>query len=149
MIWHQVTAASLLLLAVPLLAQEQPTLRVEQMDGTSSRDLLVTADRGYAVTDVTLFEDLGWGVAEDSDRVISFVSNEVVISLRIGSPFFRWDGVVLQMTDPTYRDGALIFVPLQALTDFFPAQLPADLASDSTFHNSPRPTTLIVATERR
>ena len=124
MIWHQVTAASLLLLAVPLLAQEQPTLRVEQMDGTSSRDLLVTADRGYAVTDVTLFEDLGWGVAEDSDRVISFVSNEVVISLRIGSPFFRWDGVVLQMTDPTYRDGAQIFVPLQLLTEFFPEQLP-------------------------
>ena len=90
MIWHQVTAASLLLLAVPLLAQEQPTLRVEWMDGTSSRDLVVVVDRGYAVTDVTLFEDLGWGVAEDSDRVTSFVSNEVVVSLRIGSPFFRW-----------------------------------------------------------
>ena len=124
MIWHQVTAASLVLLAVPLLAQEQPTLRVEWMDGTSSRDLVVVVDRGYAVTDVTVFEDLGWGVAEDSDRVISFVSNEVVVSLRIGSPFFRWDGVILQMTDPPYRDGARTLVPLQLLTELFPKQLP-------------------------
>ena len=124
MIWHQVTAASLVLLAVPLLAQEQPTLRVEWMDGTSSRDLVVVVDRGYAVTDVTVFEDLGWGVAEDSDRVTSFVSNEVVVSLRIGSPFFRWDGVVLQMTDPPYRDGARTLVPLQLLTELFPKQLP-------------------------
>ena len=92
MIWHKAISTSLLLLAVPVLAQEQPTFRVEQMDGTSARDLAVMLDRGYAVTDVTLFEDLGWGIAEDSDRVTTFVSNEVVVSLRIGSPFS--DGTV-------------------------------------------------------
>ena len=92
------------------------------MDGTSARDLAVMLDRGYAVTDVTLFEDLGWGIAEDSDRVTTFVSNEVVVSLRIGSPFFRWDGVMLQMTHPPYRDGSRTLVPLQLLTVFFPEQ---------------------------
>ncbi len=124
MIWHKAISTSLLLLAVPVLAQEQPTFRVEQMDGTSARDLAVMLDRGYAVTDVTLFEDLGWGIAEDSDRVTTFVSNEVVVSLRIGSPFFRWDGVMLQMTHPPYRDGSRTLVPLQLLTEFFPEQLP-------------------------
>tara|TARA_B100001123_G_scaffold152373_1_gene176215 strand:- start:7322 stop:8620 length:1299 start_codon:yes stop_codon:yes gene_type:complete len=123
-IWHKAISTSLLLLAVPVLAQEQPTFRVEQMDGTSARDLAVMLDRGYAVTDVTLFEDLGWGIAEDSDRVTTFVSNEVVVSLRIGSPFFRWDGVMLQMTHPPYRDGSRTLVPLQLLTEFFPEQLP-------------------------
>jgi N-acetylmuramoyl-L-alanine amidase len=44
--------------------------------------------------------------------------------MRMGSPFFRWDGVVLQLTDAPYRVGNQTFVPLQFISDFLPRRLP-------------------------
>jgi N-acetylmuramoyl-L-alanine amidase len=80
--------------------------------------------RGYAAIPLTLFGDLGWTVAERGDEVVVSVPNEFVISLTIGTPFFRWDDIVLQLADAPYRDGGNVFVPLQLLADFLPRRLP-------------------------
>ena len=122
----RVLAASLACaLAVPALlsAQSGPELRIEWSDGATAR-IPVSLDRGYAAVELSLFEDLGWTVADAGRDVELGVAGEMDISLRVGSPFFRWDGVLLQLTDPPYRAGSRTLVPLQLVTDFLPRRLP-------------------------
>lgn len=104
-------------------AQSSPRLEVERGDG-SSTSVSVRLDRGYAVVPLTVLEDLGWSVSEDDGGLTLGAADEIVVSMRLASPFFRWDGVVLQMTDAPYRAGAQTLVPLQFLTDFLPRRLP-------------------------
>lgn len=119
-----VAVCTLVLLgASPALSQTGPELRVERADGSVS-DEPVPFARGYAATDISLLETLGWTVTEAGDDITVSVPGEIVLSLRIGTPFFRWDGTALQMADPPYRDGSRVFLPLQLLTDFFPRRLP-------------------------
>ena len=110
-------------LAAPLSAQQTPSLRVERADG-SVTSVGVAFDRGYATVPLSVFDDLGWRVSEDAGELTISVPNEIVIALRVGSPFFRWDGVVLQLSDAPYRDASRVLVPVQLLTDFFPTRLP-------------------------
>jgi N-acetylmuramoyl-L-alanine amidase len=84
----------------------------------------VVTERGYATVPLTLFGDLGWSVGESGSDLTVSVPNEIVIALRVGSPFFRWDGVVVQLADAPYRDGSRVLVPLQLITEFFPTRLP-------------------------
>ena len=114
---------ALLLAAAPTLAQQAPTLRVERADG-SMTDVAVVTERGYATVPLTVFSDLGWTVSESGTDLTVSVPNEIVIALRSGSPFFRWDGVVLQLADAPYRDASRVLVPLQLITEFFPTRLP-------------------------
>jgi N-acetylmuramoyl-L-alanine amidase len=81
-------------------------------------------DRGYAAVDLSLFSDLGWSTVEAGNEITISVLNEIVVALRVDSPFFRWDGLVLQLSDAPYRIGGRAFVPVQLLTDFFPRRLP-------------------------
>ncbi len=121
------TAAVALLLALgvaaPGSAQSAPTLTVERGDG-STTTVTVRLDRGYAAVPVEVVSDLGWEVAEAGGAIEFSAAREISVSMRLSSPFFRWDGVVLQMTDAPYRMGAQTFVPLQFLTDFLPRRLP-------------------------
>ena len=121
-------------LAAPLLAlaliaaggvagQAPPTLGVERADGRVS-PVNVVLDRGYAAVPLSVFADLGWSTAESGVEATLSVPNEIVVGLRLDSPFFTWDGLVLQLADPPYRNGGRVFVPLQLLTDFFPRRLP-------------------------
>lgn len=89
-------------------------------------------DRGYASVPVSVLSNLGWSVEEQGSEVTLSAAGEMAVSLRIGSPFFRWDGVVLQFTDAPYRVGSNVFVPLQLFTDFLPRRLPGlyDYAGD-------------------
>ena len=87
-------------------------------------DVSVLFERGYATVQVSLFDDLGWSVTEAGSDLTLAVPNEIVVALRIGSPFFRWDGLVFQLSDAPYRDANRVLVPLQLLTDFFPTRLP-------------------------
>jgi N-acetylmuramoyl-L-alanine amidase len=80
--------------------------------------------RGYAAVPLTLFGELGWTVSVRTNDVLISVPGEITIDLRIGSPFFTWDGMVLQLADAPYREGESVFVPLQLLTDFLPRRLP-------------------------
>lgn len=112
-----------LVVASPAWAQQPPGLRVERADGNVST-ASVALDRGYAAVDASLFRDLGWTVSENGNAVELAVRDDIRLSLRLGSPFFTWDGIVLQLADPPYRDGGRALVPLQLLTDFFPRRLP-------------------------
>lgn len=104
-------------------AQGRPQLTIERGDG-ASEVVAVQMERGYASVPVAVLEGLGWTVSEERGTVSVTAANEITISLRVGSPFFRWDGVVLQMTDAPYRTGGRTWVPLQFLTDFLPRRLP-------------------------
>jgi N-acetylmuramoyl-L-alanine amidase len=109
--------------SVSLAAQAPPTLGVERADGSVS-PVTVVLDRGYAAVALSVLGDLGWSTTESGNELSVSVPNEIVVGMRIGSPFFTWDGLVLQLTDVPYRNGGRAFVPLQLLTDFFPRRLP-------------------------
>jgi N-acetylmuramoyl-L-alanine amidase len=112
-----------LITATPVMAQQPPGLRVERAEGDTST-AAVSLDRGYAAVDLTLFGQLGWTVSESGTAVTIAVPNEIRVSLRVGSPYFTWDGIVLQLADAPYRDAGHTWVPAQLLTDFFPRRLP-------------------------
>jgi len=107
----------------PTAAQERPALSVERVDGSSTR-VAVSLDRGYAAVRLELLDDLGWTVREADGGIQIGVAGQIAISMRLRSPFFRWDGVVLQMTDAPYRVGNQTYLPLQFVTDFLPRRLP-------------------------
>jgi len=116
-------AAVLWLGASTVQGQQSPELRIEGADGEVSQAGISLA-RGYAAVGVELFEELGWTVVEQGDLVVVSVPNEITVRLRLGTPFFTWDGIVLQLADAPYRDGSRAFVPLQLLSDFLPRRLP-------------------------
>jgi N-acetylmuramoyl-L-alanine amidase len=114
---------ALLLAASTAQGQVAPQLGIEREDGSTSRTS-VALGRGYAAVPLTLFGELGWTVSVRTNDVLISVPGEITIDLRIGSPFFTWDGMVLQLADAPYREGESVFVPLQLLTDFLPRRLP-------------------------
>lgn len=109
--------------ATSVAAQDRPRLEVEREDGTS-RSVTVQFDRGYATVAARTLADLGWGLEEQDGSLAASAAGEITVSFRFDSPFFRWDGVVLQLTDPPYRAGGSAWIPLQFLTDFLPRRLP-------------------------
>jgi N-acetylmuramoyl-L-alanine amidase len=126
MSWPRIMVGALAFAAVAatsLAAQDRPRLSVERADG-SSTTVAVSLDRGYAAVRLALLEDLGWSVSEDEGAIEVGVAGQIEIAMRLQSPFFRWDGVVLQMTDPPYRAGTQTYLPLQFVTDFLPRRLP-------------------------
>lgn len=104
-------------------AQSRPTLQIVRESG-AARTVSVELDRGYAVVPAATFELLGWSVNEAGSGVELSAAGEISVTMRLASPFFRWDGVVLQFTDPPYRATNGVRVPLQFLTDFLPRRLP-------------------------
>lgn len=104
-------------------AQTRPALSVERADGTVT-SATVMLDRGYAAVPIAVLSDLGWSAVERGNELTISVPNEIVVALRVDSPFFTWDGLVLQLADAPYRNAGQAYVPLQLLTDFFPRRLP-------------------------
>lgn len=102
---------------------QQPALTIEREDGASS-EVAVSLDRGFAAIHASVLADLGWVVVEDGSGVTISAADEIQVTMRIASPFFRWDGVVLQMTDAPYRAGRQTYIPLQFVSDFLPRRLP-------------------------
>ncbi len=113
-------------------AGQQPVLTVEREDGSSS-NVTVSLDRGFAAVGTDVLTDLGWTVVESGGGLTISAAGEIHVAMRLSSPFFRWDGVVLQMTDAPYRAGRRSYVPLQFLSDFLPRRLPGlyDFADES------------------
>lgn len=107
----------------PAAAQGQPRLDIERVGGRTSR-VAVELERGYAAVPLAVLEELGWTVDQDGSGVTVSAAGEIAVSMRLDSPFFRWDGVVLQLADAPYRAGSRTYVPLQFLTDFLPRRLP-------------------------
>lgn len=104
-------------------AQDRPSLEIERAEGVSTRTAVDLA-RGYAAVRLSLLQELGWAVSEEEGAIVLSAAREITITMRLDSPFFRWDGVVLQMADVPYRAGNQTFIPLQFLTDFLPRRLP-------------------------
>jgi N-acetylmuramoyl-L-alanine amidase len=119
----QLASIALCLSVSALHGQQSPELRIERADGEISQ-ADIALDHGYAAVRLSLFEDLGWTLAEQGQDVSISVPGDIDISLHIGTPFFSWDELVLQLADAPYRDGGNVFVPLQLLTDFLPRRLP-------------------------
>jgi N-acetylmuramoyl-L-alanine amidase len=119
----RLAAMMLIVVAAPIQAQGVPRLEVERGDGTSMT-IDVVLDRGYAAVPASVLESLGWTVTEGAGALSLSAAGEISVSMRLASPFFRWDGIVLQMADNPYRSGGTSFVPLQFLTDFLPRRLP-------------------------
>lgn len=104
-------------------AQARPSLQVEREDGSSDA-VAVQLDRGYAAVPLAVLETLGWRVQESGGTLRLSAADEVTVSMTLGSPFFRWNDVALQLADVPYRMGSRTFVPLQLFTDFLPRRLP-------------------------
>lgn len=104
-------------------AQNRPQITIEREDGTTA-DVPLEMGRGYATVPVSVLVDLGWSVVEEGGGFTLGGAGEITVSMRTDSPFFRWDGVVLQLTDAPYRADGVTYVPAQFLTDFLPRRLP-------------------------
>jgi hypothetical protein len=111
------------LVAWEVSAQQAPNLRIERADG-SMTNVPVVLDHGYAAVQLALFTDLGWSVRESGNDISIDVPDHIDVDLRVGSPFFRWDGIVFQLTDAPYRDSNRVLLPIQLLTEFLPTRLP-------------------------
>ena len=104
-------------------AQSAETLRlVGPQDGIA---VVVERHRGYAAVPFRVLEQIGWtvsaaragGEAQHARRTVR---------VRERSPFFEWDGALLQLTHEPYRIGDELWVPLQLLSDFLPEHFPED-----------------------
>jgi N-acetylmuramoyl-L-alanine amidase len=54
------------------------------------------------------------------------------IEVRAGTPFFRWEDEVLQLSMAPYADGDRLLVPLQLVSDFFPRRVPGRYRFDGS-----------------
>ncbi len=107
----------------PLVGQGVPELTIERAEGAVDVRAL-DLEMGFAAVRLTLFEELGWAVAELDGAIAMLGPYGVAMSLTIGSPFFTWDDEVLQLADVPYRDAGETLVPVQLLADFLPKRLP-------------------------
>lgn len=114
---------ALAICAAPLAGQSRPGLRIDRGTG-STTPVSVQIDRGYATVPFSVLADLGWSLTGQNGAMTLTAAGEITVFFRIDSPFFRWDGVVLQLTDPPYVAGGIAYVPLQFLSDFLPRRLP-------------------------
>lgn len=115
---------ALLLTAAPgVLAQDAGTIRLRSTEG-STVTLAVAEERGYAAVPLSTLQGLGWSVAADAGAIALHGPVGTEVLLQTGSPFFRWDGEVLQAADAPYEGGGATMIPLQLLTDFLPRRLP-------------------------
>ena len=124
-VWSALVLVSLLaaVSVPPLAGQGVPELRIERDEGAVDVRAL-DLEKGFAAVRLTLFEELGWAVAEREGALAMLGPHGVSISLTIGSPFFTWDDEVLQLADVPYRDAGETLVPVQLLADFLPTRLP-------------------------
>ncbi|MGD8319780.1 MAG: N-acetylmuramoyl-L-alanine amidase, partial [Gemmatimonadota bacterium] len=127
-------AAVLLLVAVVapggLWAQRRPDLQVR--DSGSERSVPVARGRGYAAVRVSELASLGWEVTPNGRGTTLTGPDGTTVTLADGSPFFRWDDEVLQLTDAPYVEDGELLVPLQLLSDFLPRRLPDHYAFDGS-----------------
>lgn len=98
-------------------------LILERENGTTAVTPLHT-ERGFAAIDIGALRELGWRVESDAPGARAVGPEGRALALRVGTPFFRWDGRPLQLADPVYADGASVFVSVQLLTDFLPRWFP-------------------------
>lgn len=90
--------------------------------------LPVEMHRGYAAAPLPALERIGWSVQVRGDRVEARRGEDVTLEFRPGSPFFTWNGELLQLVQAPYFFGERFHVPVQVLTGFLPRRLPQEYA---------------------
>jgi N-acetylmuramoyl-L-alanine amidase len=109
--------------------QARPELHIQDGAGPE-RTIPLSLDRGFATVPVSLMDSLGWTRKMSEGAVEMTGPGASSVVLRAGTPFFRWNGTVLQLADAPYRENGVLYVPLQLLSDFFPDRLPDRYAFD-------------------
>lgn len=102
--------------------QGEQSLQVLRDDGTVL-DLPIREDRGYSVISHAGLIRLGWTVSLRSDAMHATFEGRSV-SFVFDTPFFQWDGDILQFVRPPYVHGGSVWLPLQFFLDFLPARIP-------------------------
>lgn len=111
----------LVLAATPAEAQDGP-LRLVGPEG-QEHTVTVVDHRGYAAASSTALERLGWRLEPSPRGLRAHLNDRVRLDLTVGSPFFSWNGEVLQLVSPPYFFGDRLYVPLQLFTGFLPRRL--------------------------
>lgn len=124
-------AGSLVLLLLAVLAIGTASAASGQSPGTlvltgpggDAVSVPLADHRGYTVVASSALESLGWEVEPGSPTVVARLGEEAIVELRPGSPFFSWDGDLLQMVEAPYFFGERLYVPLQLLSGFLPRRV--------------------------
>ncbi|MEX0856079.1 MAG: N-acetylmuramoyl-L-alanine amidase [Gemmatimonadota bacterium] len=92
----------------------------------SGATIPVVAHRGYPAIQAEALLPLGWGSRPPATDGLVTLRHRTGIDLRFtpGSPFFAWDGELLQLAHPPYWFGESFHLPLQLVVDLFPGLLP-------------------------
>lgn len=96
--------------------------------GARRMEIPVFRERAYATFGEAELERLGWEVQSGPDGFEAIFLGGAVLSVHIGSPFFRWNDELLQFVDRPFASGGRIHVPLQLILDFLPIRLPETYA---------------------
>lgn len=118
----------LLVVTAPAQAQEGP-LRLVGPEG-QEHTVTVVDHRGYAAASSTALERLGWRLEPTARGARAHLDDRVRLDFTAGSPFFSWNGEVLQLASPPYVFGDRLHLPLQLFTGFLPRRLSDEYAVD-------------------
>ncbi len=116
--------AALLAGSVASLAAQPSTLWLQGPSGERHR-LSLADHRGYAAVPAGALARAGWRVVRaQGDELVRLERGEAErLEFRPGSPFFRWNGRVLQLAHDPYVMGTRLYLPLQLLIELLPAEL--------------------------
>ena len=121
----------LILLALPAVAGAQETLSIVSAE-TPAQEVEIARHRGYAALPAARLEGAIWSL-EPHSTGWSLIIGESAIRLRVGVPIVEWQGTLIQLVEPPYEVGGVLYVPLQLVTDVLPDRLPALFASAGPF----------------
>ncbi len=96
-----------------------------RLPGNRSATLEVRTHRGYPAFRAGALADLGWTGRRAGDRLTLSHRTGIELRFREGSPWFTWDGDLLQLAHEVYAFGDDAWLPLQVVADLFPGMLPA------------------------
>ncbi len=111
--------------------QARPTLRVETAPG-EVRSCPLETDHGFAALSIEELGLLGWSLVMQGTTAVATSPDGIRIEVRAGTPFFRWEDEVLQLSMAPYADGDRLLVPLQLVSDFFPRRVPGRYRFDGS-----------------
>ena len=86
-------------------------------DDGSSLGVPISFQEGPTAVPLEIFSRLGWSVTELPGEIRIEGPDDVVASMRLGSPFLRWADQAVHLTDSPYSDQGRIFVPLQLVSE--------------------------------
>lgn len=103
-------------------AQEPLRLRLEGSEG-ATMTVPVEAHRGYAAVSAATLEQVGWRRALAGGTLRLALRDRAEVEVTAGTPFFRWDGELFQLTEAPYVFGERVYLPLQIVSGFLPRRL--------------------------